>query len=567
MDDAKRGRFNRRRFLYGASLLALAKYVPAVAYEDITDRLAGLFGDLRYQLNVSNTSWTKARQLTINFRFSPRLEDRYYTKANNEKIEASQTVKINLYEVSYEERAGFLDRADVNTPDSAARKVKQYKLVKTATATTTPENSFFESVKFDDLDPSKLYEYTVSDSLGRQISGTTWAPTYRRDLEDEDEELKIVFAACQKYQNGLFTIYEALKKRKPDLLIHLGDWFYELPAEAKSELRDRTNLSFLSNDYYSYLMKYLQYYFDISLQRILKDVPLYACMDDHDIENSAAGNGTEADGRTLAAYSARMRVIASPNNGMNGFNHVVQMKNKTAALFIDTRRDRNKGSLFFDSGRTMLGEVQKKKIQEQLLKLKAQQLEGNLDRIFIVTPSPITTGGPKDMDSWNGYKDERREMLEFLEKLELKNVTFVSGGPHTFIMGNVHVDPDDTRSKIIATEITIGAVTSKPSDFDNGIDPATVCASKGINGACEVVVKPGGAVEVRIFSNSPKTRDLDAKLECVLGIGDQRKTRNIGFHLVNQVDKDDDFKNEALYDSDRFFLREGLLISDIKLSR
>ncbi len=96
MDDAKRGRFNRRRFLYGASLLALAKYVPAVAYEDITDRLAGLFGDLRYQLNVSNTSWTKARQLTINFRFSPRLEDRYYTKANNEKIEASQTVKINL---------------------------------------------------------------------------------------------------------------------------------------------------------------------------------------------------------------------------------------------------------------------------------------------------------------------------------------------------------------------------------------------------------------------------------------------------------------------------------------
>ena len=67
-------------------------------------------------------------------------------------------------------------------------------------------------------------------------------------------------------------------------------------------------------------------------------------------------------------------------------------------------------------------------------------------------------GAPINKDSWDGYGQERRELLEHIRAFGIQNVSFLTGDIHTFFAGDVGVDGRGPES--VATEFVGGSITS-----------------------------------------------------------------------------------------------------------
>jgi phosphodiesterase/alkaline phosphatase D-like protein len=78
--------------------------------------------------------------------------------------------------------------------------------------------------------------------------------------------------------------------------------------------------------------------------------------------------------------------------------------------------------------------------------------------LVMVMPTIYPGGRYIGFDSWQGYPRERRALLRHLRRGRIEDVVFVTGDIHTFVAGDVRVDPDD-RSPV-ATEVVGGSVTS-----------------------------------------------------------------------------------------------------------
>ena len=66
-------------------------------------------------------------------------------------------------------------------------------------------------------------------------------------------------------------------------------------------------------------------------------------------------------------------------------------------------------------------------------------------------------------DSWDGYKAERRELLEFIRDRRIADVSFLTGDIHTFFAGNVTPSGREGLGEpgAVATEFVGGAITSQ----------------------------------------------------------------------------------------------------------
>ena len=68
-------------------------------------------------------------------------------------------------------------------------------------------------------------------------------------------------------------------------------------------------------------------------------------------------------------------------------------------------------------------------------------------------------GGSFTYDSWDGYRAERRELLEFIRDRRIADVSFLTGDIHTFFAGNVDADGREAPATPVATEFVGGAIT------------------------------------------------------------------------------------------------------------
>jgi alkaline phosphatase D len=76
----------------------------------------------------------------------------------------------------------------------------------------------------------------------------------------------------------------------------------------------------------------------------------------------------------------------------------------------------------------------------------------------MVMPTIYPGGDYIGFDSWQGYPRERRELLQHIRRKKIKDVVFVTGDIHTFVAGDVRVDPDDKVP--VATEFVGGSISS-----------------------------------------------------------------------------------------------------------
>ncbi len=106
------------------------------------------------------------------------------------------------------------------------------------------------------------------------------------------ERLRLAVASCQQYEHGYYTAYQAMVADEPDLILHLGDYIYELSwGERRIRSHDAPECHSLDD----YRARYALYKSDPLLRAAHAACPWLLTWDDHEVENDYAADVSEED--------------------------------------------------------------------------------------------------------------------------------------------------------------------------------------------------------------------------------------------------------------------------------
>jgi len=300
---------------------------------------------------------------------------------------------------------------------------------------------------------------------------------------DSAEPVRVGFFSCQDYQAGYYAAHGALAAIDDlDVVICLGDYvyeqtFYDGPADRKDSLGANKDAFVVSLD--EWRQKYRLYKADPNLRAMHAQHPMVAIWDDHEVEDNYAGDDRDtAKGETTDYdFAARRR-----NGYLAFFEYMPRLRakpvdtrtygsarfGKTAELFLlDQRQYRDAqpctGQIIVPcpdaetGARTFLGAAQKAWFKDAVATSTATwKVVANQLMIMAVDSAP---GSTINVDAWDGYGAERREILEHFRAKGVKDLTFLTGDIHTFFAGTVHTNGRST-TPAIGTEFVGGSITS-----------------------------------------------------------------------------------------------------------
>lgn len=208
---------------------------------------------------------------------------------------------------------GGLDRVGpVDVDWAIARDERMLEIVGRGAAVADPAWAHSVHVEVAGLEPGRDYFYRFAARGYRSpIGRTRTAPPGDRELE----RLRLAFCSCANFQTGWFAGYRHMAEEDLDLVLHLGDYFYESgPAYSSIPGRVHTmpaagakalQLTTLSD----YRDRHALYKTDPALQAAHAAAPWVVVTDDHDVENNYAG-GIDEEADTDPAAFLRQRAAA-----------------------------------------------------------------------------------------------------------------------------------------------------------------------------------------------------------------------------------------------------------------
>ena len=155
------------------------------------------------------------------------------------------------------------------------------------------------------LEAGRPYWYRFTAGGVRSAVGrTATAPARGTTLE----RLRVAVASCQQYEHGYYTAYGAMVADEPELILHLGDYIYEL---SWGELKVRSHNAPECHSLEDYRARYALYKSDPQLKAAHAACPWLLTWDDHEVDNDYAADVSEEDdvsewflARRAAAYRA-----------------------------------------------------------------------------------------------------------------------------------------------------------------------------------------------------------------------------------------------------------------------
>ena len=112
----------------------------------------------------------------------------------------------------------------------------------------------------------------------------------------------------------------------------------------------------------------------------------------------------------------------------------------------------------FDPTRTMLGQTQLEDLKQDLLKAEQDGITWK----FVMVPEPMQALGPLlgPSDRFDGYLNERTEILKFVEDNDIDNVVFIAADIHGTLVNNLtyQEQPGGPQIATSAFEVTTGSV-------------------------------------------------------------------------------------------------------------
>jgi alkaline phosphatase D len=342
--------------------------------------------------------------------------------------------------------------------------------------------------------------------------------------------LRFGVVSCANLQAGWFTAYRALAKRN-DLhaVLHLGDYLYEYgpgqygygfddvdirkhqPAHEMVSLAD-------------YRQRHAQYKRDADLQDLHAKYPFIVTWDDHEVtndqwragaENHTGGTGEGGEGsykrrraRAHRAYDewmpARMDGTAALGDGARLYRRL-RFGRLAEISMLDLRSYRDQQvetagptpvpaaeAEVSDPDRTLLGRQQMLWLKRSLSRKRVQwKIIGNPVMIAPVTFAQVPQeilgpindvtglipmdGLPYNVDQWDGYTDDRREVLSYIRNHQIRDALFVTGDIHSGWACELPYDPATypVQGDSAGVEFVCSSVTSNNLKDITGTPPRT----------------------------------------------------------------------------------------------
>ncbi|MFF4155532.1 alkaline phosphatase D family protein [Streptomyces sp. NPDC001678] len=380
------------------------------------------------------------------------------------------------------------------------------KVVARGTVTATAAHDHTVKADVRGLRPATAYFY-------RFTAGDTASPTARtRTAPAHDAAtagLRFGVVSCANWESGHFSAYRHLAGRKDlDAVFHLGDYIYEYgtgeyPAAKYVVRRHEPTHEIISLA--DYRTRHGRYKTDPDLQAVHHAHPMVAIWDDHEFANDAWSGGAEnhtpgAEGAWADRVAAAKRAYFEwmpVRPSVEGTTYRRLRFGKLADLhLLDLRSFRSQqvkpGSGKVDEpGRTITGRVQLDWLKEGLASSDTTwRLVGNPVMIspvafgalpaHLLEPVAKLLGLPAgglavNTDQWDGYTEDRRELIDHLERRAIRNTVFLTGDIHMAWANDVPKRAATyPLSSSVATEFVVTSVSSDNLDDLLHVAPHTL---------------------------------------------------------------------------------------------
>ena len=404
-------------------------------------------------------------------------------------------------------------------------------IVGRGSARTGPDRDHTVKVDVGGLAPATAYWYRfrcqgVVSPVGR--TRTTPAPGAAVS------RLRMAVVSCANWQAGYFSAYRHLAARGDlDLVLHLGDYLYEYaPGEYQARAvvvrphdppEEMTVLA-------DYRRRHAQYKTDPDLQALHAAAPFVVTWDDHESANDSWSGGAEnhtdgAEGTWLIrrgfsqqAYAEWMPVRYEPGQPLYRRFTYGALAN-LSVLDLRTYRDQQAASpvdpALADDDRSITGAAQFQFLLDGLSDTSVQwKLVGNPVMItpvrfpsalgaaqaaavgvLVDAPAPPVRGVPYNVDQWDGYPDDQRDVVAHLRENGIDDAVFLVGDIHSGWACDLPDDPATypATGSSVGVELVCTSVTSDNLDDITNSPPGTTSR----------------AVEAAFKADNPHVRYLD----------------------------------------------------------
>jgi alkaline phosphatase D len=345
---------------------------------------------------------------------------------------------------------------------------------------------------------------------------------------DSLQPVRFAFWSCQDYTHGYYNAHEAMAREDLDFVICLGDYIYD---ETYHTVKDGTGVrddkvgraqqasGQAGVDYVraaetldQYREKYSLYRSDESLRKVQARFPTVMLWDDHEVQDNYAGGAPDgglppehhySKKRQAAAYKAFFETMPYSPPKPDRIYRRLAFGRTVDLIVMDQRQYRANqpcddatgvpACADYDQPRDLLGPTQMNWVKSQLSASKAAWKV--MANEVTIMPTRVLGGAFFGFDSWDGYPQEREELLAHIHNQQIKDVVFVTGDIHTFIAGDVRTAAgtgDPTAIEFVGGSVTSsglgetdlpagGGVIIKGNDKNPHTDPSIIDALKGIN--------------------------------------------------------------------------------------
>jgi alkaline phosphatase D len=310
--------------------------------------------------------------------------------------------------------------------------------------------------------------------------------------------LKIGVASCANYERGYFSAYRHLAAEAPDLVLFLGDYIYEKAHDGDVVRRHSDGIA--ATTLAQYRRRHAQYRLDPDLQALHAAAPCLMTWDDHEVQNDYAGDWSETFDdpaafrrRRMAAYQAfyehmPLRPSLSRPQGMAmRLYDRTRIGNLLQVHVLDGRQYRSREACYGppDHGgghletrhscaeltapsRSLLGTTQESWLYDGLARSDATW--NLLAQDVLMAPFREAQPAPEHgfgyaTDRWDGYPANRQRLLQHLQAARTSNPLVLSGDIHSFWANDLHLDPEDSASPLVAHELVGTSITSHGPDY------------------------------------------------------------------------------------------------------
>ncbi|MFD5976651.1 alkaline phosphatase D family protein [Streptomyces bacillaris] len=384
-----------------------------------------------------------------------------------------------------------------------------------ASGTTLAAASSDHTVKADvrGLRPATTYYYRFTASGPDTEGGEVRSPTGRTRTAPavgaNVAGVRFGVVSCANWEAGWFSAYRHLAARGDlDAVVHLGDYLYEYgigeyPTQGVALREHRPAHEIL--DLADYRTRHGNYKTDADLQALHAAHPMIAIWDDHEVANDAWSGGaqnhtpgTEGDWAERVAAAKRayfewMPVRASTEGTVYRrlrFGRLADLHLLDLRSFRSRQASIGSGAVD-DPERTITGRAQLDWLKAGLAGSDAVwKLVGTSVMIspvafgalpaHLLQPLAGLLGLPKEglavnVDQWDGYTDDRRELIAHLREHGITDTVFLTGDIHMAWANEVPVRAATyPLSPSAATEFVVTSVTSDNLDDILRVAPQTV---------------------------------------------------------------------------------------------